>query len=295
MPIARAANVDIYYETFGEETDPAIVLIMGLGGQSIAWDTEFCELLAGDGHYVVRFDNRDAGMSTKFDGAHIEAVAIVTAALAGEKIEVPYTLSDMAGDTLGLMDHLGMQRAHLVGVSMGGMIAQTLAAEYSERVASLTSIMSSTGSRSVGQPTPEAVMVLFERPPADRAGSIEAAVRAQRVIGSPDHFNEENARTRAAAAYDRSFYPDGTGRQLAAIFAAGNRTDQIARITTPTLVIHGEQDSLIDVSGGHHTAEVIVDAELLLFEDMGHDLPRPLWDTLMEAITAHIAAAEERS
>ena len=294
MPIAVTPQTEICYETIGDPKDPAVVLIMGLGGQMIAWDDEFCGLLAARNLFVIRFDNRDAGLSTCFDDADLDLSAAFGAAMAGQPIDVPYTLSDMAGDTRALMDHLHIDRAHLVGVSMGGMIAQTLAAESPDRVTSLTSIMSSTGARAVGQPSPEALAALFDRPPNDRAAAIEASVRAQKVIGSETHFDEERARRNAAAAFDRAFNPEGTGRQLAAIYSAGNRSAQIAGIVAPTLVIHGEQDSLIHVSGGHHTAEVVPDARLLILDEMGHDLPPPLWDRLIDELTAHIREAETR-
>ncbi|MDF1595636.1 MAG: alpha/beta fold hydrolase [Acidimicrobiia bacterium] len=291
MPIAHLRNTDIFYETFGDAADQHVLLIAGLGGQLLVWETEFCRRLADTGTRVIRFDNRDVGLSTMFDDAELDLSMALSEALAGRAIEVPYTLSDMAGDALGLMDHLGIERAHLVGVSMGGMIAQTLAAEHPDRVASLTSIMSSTGSRMVGQATPAAIAVLFERPPTDRDGAIDASMQAQRVIGSPAYFDTEAARAHAGAAYDRSFNPEGSGRQLAAIYAAGNRSDQVAAISTPTLVIHGAQDPLVDISGGRHTAEIIPGAELLIIDDMGHDLPRPLWDKLIEAISAHVRTA----
>ena len=293
MPYAHTTGTEIYYEAFGRPTDPAVILITGLSGQLIDWDVEFCSMLVDRGLHVVRFDNRDSGLSTMFDDADLDLSAAINSALAGEPIDVPYTLSDMAADIIGILDHLGVKRAHLVGVSMGGMIAQTLAAELPERVASLTSIMSSTGSRAVGQPTPEAVAALFERPPIDRAGAIDASVRARQIIGSPAYFDPETARTEAGAAFDRSFNPDATGRQLAAIYAAGNRTGQIARISAHTLVIHGELDTLIDVSGGRHTAETIPGAQLLVFDDMGHDLPKPLWPALIDAISNHIASADD--
>lgn len=292
MHIARTANVDICYETFGRSTDPAVLLIQGLGVQMLGWDEEFCALLTGRGLFVVRFDNRDVGLSSCFDETNFDLSDAIGRALAGEKIEVPYSLMDMASDAIGLMDHLGIERAHVVGVSMGGMIAQTIAAEYPERVSSLTSIMSSTGSRAVGRPTPEAIQVLFERPPQDRAAAIEASVRAQKVLGGTIQLDEERARRKAGAAFDRAFNPDGTGRQLAAIYAAGNRTDHIAAISAPALVIHGAQDPLIDPSGGRHTAEVIPGARLVIIDEMGHELPPALWDRLIDEISAHIRAAE---
>jgi pimeloyl-ACP methyl ester carboxylesterase len=294
VPIASTPQTEICYETTGDPTNPAVILIMGLGGQLIAWDDEFCGLLAARNLFVIRFDNRDAGFSTSFDDADLDLSVAFAAAMAGRPIDVPYSLSDMAGDTRALMDHLHIDRAHLVGVSMGGMIAQTLAAESPDRVTSLTSIMSSTGDRAVGQPSAEALAALFDRPPNDRAAAIEASVRAQKVIGGATHFDEERARQNAAAAFDRAFNPEGTGRQLAAIYSAGNRSAQIAGIAAPTLVIHGEQDSLIHVSGGHHTAELVPDARLLVLDEMGHDLPPPLWNRLIDELANHFREAEEK-
>lgn len=295
VPIARTSATEIFYESFGDPGLPAVLLVAGLGGQLTSWDEEFCRLLASKGLRVIRFDNRDVGLSTMFDDHPLDLSAALNDALAGLEIDVPYRLSDMAGDAIGLLDHLEVRQAHLVGVSMGGMIAQTAAVEHPHRIRSLISIMSSTGSRSVGQPTPEAVAVLFERPPPDRDGAIDASVRAQRVLSSPDYFDEKEARIAAAAAFDRSFNPDGSGRQLAAIYAAGNRSRQLAGIKAPTLVIHGAKDPLIDVSGGRHTAEVIPGSELVIVDDMAHDLPRPLWEVLTVAIADHILAVESKS
>ena len=295
MPVARTSDTEIFYESFGDTGLPTVLLVAGLGGQLTNWDEGFCRSLASAGLRVIRFDNRDVGLSTMFDDRPLDLSAALADALAGLDIEVPYTLSDMAGDVIGLLDHLEVEQAHLAGVSMGGMIAQTAAVEHPHRVTSLASIMSSTGSRSVGQPTPEAIEVLFERSPSDRDGAVDAAVRAHRIIGSPDYFDEEEARIRAAAAFDRSFNPDGIGRQLAAIYAAGNRSDQLSGVTVPTLVIHGAKDALIDVSGGYHTAETIPGSTLMIFDDMGHDLARPLWERLIGAIAEHIHKAESAS
>lgn len=291
MPFADCGAVRIYYDTFGSPDDPAILLIMGLGGQAIAWDVGFCEQLAADGFFVIRFDNRDAGLSTHLEDQPVNAIAVVAAAMAGMEVSVPYTVSDMAADAVALLDHLGIARAHLVGVSMGGMIAQTAAAEYPGRVASLTSIMSSTGNREVGQPSPEALHVLTQPPPVTRQEVIERSVQDQLVIGSSVHIDEEYTRARAAEAFDRCYYPAGTARQLAAIFASGDRSHLVSRIEAPTLVIHGAEDSLIHMSGGEHTAELVPDAELVILEDMGHDIPRPLWPTIITAITEHVRAA----
>lgn len=292
MPITDTSAVELYYESIGDPSDPPMLLIAGLGGQATTWPLEFCNLLADAGFWVIRFDNRDVGLSSKLDDQPVDLSTIIPRALAGQPIDVPYTLSDMALDAIELLDSTGIESAHLVGVSMGGMIAQNAAARHPERVRSLTSIMSSTGSRHAGQPTPAALEVLFERPPPDRDGAITASIRGQRTIGSPVYFDENVARARAEEAYDRSFYPEGVGRQLAAIYAAGNRADLISQIAVPTLVLHGRLDPLIDVSGGIHTAELIPEARLIVFEDMGHDLPQPLWKKIVGRIVEHAGAAE---
>jgi pimeloyl-ACP methyl ester carboxylesterase len=286
MPIAPANGIELHYDTFGDEGDPALLLIMGLGAQSIAWDEDFCLALADRGFRVIRFDNRDVGLSSKIDGVELAATgAAMAAALAGEAVEAPYLLSDMAADAVGLLDHLGIDRAHVVGASMGGMIAQTLAIEHPGRVCTLTSIMSTTGSLEVGRPDPEAMAVLVTPRPKDRESAIAQGVEATRVIGSPEHFDEDRARQRAATAYDRCFYPEGFVRQLLAIMASGDRTEKLRRLDVPTLVIHGSVDPLVTPSGGQATADAIPGAELLVLDGMGHDLPPFFWTPIVEAIT----------
>jgi pimeloyl-ACP methyl ester carboxylesterase len=264
-------------------------MIMGLGVQMLGWDAELCELLAGRGLHVVRFDNRDVGRSTKITGG---PPANVLAAVAGDFSSASYTLDDMAEDCAGLLDHLEVERAHLAGASQGGMIAQTLAIRRPERVLSLTSIMSTTGDPSVGQPHPEALPALLTPAPRDREGFVEYVVRAWRVIGSPGFDRDEDAlRPLASASYDRGIHPEGTARQLLAILASGDRTDALRRLRVPTTVIHGTEDPLIDVSGGEATAEAIPGAELVLIEGMGHDLPRALWPRFVELIVANAERA----
>ena len=293
MPIARANGIDIEYEVFGTPRDPALLLIMGLGAQMILWDEAFCAQLAGRGHYVIRFDNRDVGGSTKFDDRGMPNVlSAMTAVLSGGTVDAPYTLSDMAADSVGLLDALGIDRAHVVGASMGGMIAQTVAIEHPARVRTLTSIMSTTGNRALPPAKPEAMNVLLAPQPTDHAESIERAVTVFRTIGSPGFpFDEVEVRELASRSYDRGFNPNGVVRQLVAILASGSRVEALRRLSVPALVIHGSADPLVSLAGGRETAEAIRGAELLVIDGMGHDLPRPVWPRVIDAITALAARA----
>lgn len=290
MPLCATNGIELFYETFGDIENPPLLLIMGLATQMTAWDEDFCLAIVDRGFFVIRFDNRDIGLSTKIGGSG-DLIAAVMNAAQGLPVDAPYLLGDMAADAVGLLDHLGIQRAHVVGASMGGMIAQTIAIEHPERVISLTSIMSTTGEREVGQPTPEATAELLAQRPSDREGAIQAAVQTQKVIGSPEHFDEERARKLGTEAYDRSYRPSGVARQLVAILASGSRADGLRELDVPTLVIHGDVDPLITPSGGHRTAELVPGAELLIIEGMGHDLPPALWPQLVEAITANTRRA----
>jgi pimeloyl-ACP methyl ester carboxylesterase len=286
---ARVNGIELVYETFGDPADDTILLIMGLGVQMLWWDERFCQMLAGRGYRVVRFDNRDVGRSTKLEGGPRPDVM---AALAGDVSSASYVLADMADDCVGLLDELGVEAAHLVGASQGGMIAQTVAIRHPERVLSLTSIMSTTGDRAVGQPHPEAIPALLTRPPAGRDGFIDFVVGAWKVIGSPGfEVDEEALRARAGASYDRGIFPEGTARQLVAILASGDRTEDLRRLDVPTTVIHGTNDILIDVSGGKATAAAIPGARLELIEGMGHDLPRQLWPRLVDLIVENAERA----
>ncbi|MBA3288749.1 MAG: alpha/beta hydrolase [Acidimicrobiia bacterium] len=281
------SSLEIEYETFGSPDDPALLMVMGFAAQLIHWDVDLCRQLADRGRFVVRFDNRDCGLSTHLDGERVDAMAVLQAALAGGPLPpVPYTLSDMAADAVGLLDHLGLDRAHVMGASMGGMIAQTIAIEHADRVASLVSVMSSTGDLRSGQPTPEALAVLLAPPPTERAAYIDAAERVA-VWSSKRYTDRALIRDRAAATYDRAFYPAGAPRQLAAIYASGDRRQRLGGLGVPTLVIHGRDDTLITPSGGIETAMAIPTADLLLLADMGHDLPRPLWPVIVDAVVAH--------
>jgi pimeloyl-ACP methyl ester carboxylesterase len=284
-------GLELEYETLGSPNDPTLLLIMGFTAQLITWPDGFCALLAERGLHVVRFDNRDCGLSTKLDGREVDLGAVVTAALAGQPMpEVPYTLSDMAADAVGVLDLLDVERAHVLGASMGGMIAQHIAIEHPERVVSLTSVMSMTGEPEYGQPDSEAAQLLLTPPPNERAAYIERSADYA-VWASKRYFDPERARRDAARAYDRAFYPEGAGRQLAAIYASGPRTATLPDVKVPTLVIHGRDDRLITPSGGQRTAELVPGANLFLVADMGHDLPEPLWPLLVDAITSHTTFA----
>jgi pimeloyl-ACP methyl ester carboxylesterase len=288
--VAAANGIEITYQTFGEPSDPSLLLVMGLGAQLIHWPEEFCELLAARGFQVVRFDNRDVGHSTKLDDA---PVPDLMALAAGDASAASYTLDDMADDAVGLLDHLGIDAAHVAGASMGGMIAQTLAIRHPQRVLSVCSIMSTTGNPEVGQATPEALAVLMTPVPEDREGYIEFHVKAFRAIGSPGFpFDEEFLRWRGGATFDRSMYPNGPRRQLAAIMASGDRTQALGQISAPTVVIHGADDPLITVSGGEATARAIPGAKLVVIPGMGHDLPRGAWSDIIDAITANAERAK---
>ena len=294
MARVEANGIELEYDSFGSPKGRPLLLIMGLGGQMIMWDEGFCEALAARGHYVVRFDNRDVGLSTKLGAAGVPNVMeLMMRGAAGSAPQVPYTLDDMADDAAGLLDALGLDTVHVCGVSMGGMIAQTVAIRHGGRLRSLVSIMSSTGDPRLPPARPEAMAVLMSPPPADRASSLDAAVRTWRTIGSPGFpFDEEKIRERAGRLYDRSFYPEGTARQLAAILAHGSRAEKLRDVTAPTLVIHGADDPLVPLAGGRHTAEAIPGAELLVIPGMGHDLPEGAWATLVGAISEHTAKAE---
>lgn len=282
---AQVGEVELCWQQFGRDEDPPLLLIMGLGAQMLLWPDGFCEGLAERGFRVIRFDNRDCGRSTILDSLGRPSIR---AALGGQIPPGMYTLSDMAGDAVGLLDELGIERAHVVGSSLGGMIAQTVAIEHPERVLSLASIMSTTGDPQVGKPTPEGLEALTTPPPRDRDGYIETTVRLRRMIGSPAFpQDDEYARALAARCFDRGYHPDGTLRHTVAIIASGDRTPMLRELDVPTVVIHGAEDNLIDVSGGHATAAAIPGAELLVIEGMGHDLPAGVWDRMADAIVAN--------
>lgn len=284
-------GVEIEYQSMGREGDPALLWIMGFTAQMTAWPDELLQMFVDSGFRVIRFDNRDCGLSSKHDGVMVDTDAVTAAALMGDPPPpVPYTLSDMAADAAGVLDAVGVERAHVIGASMGGMIAQTFAIEHPHRTVSLTSIMSMPGDLAYGSPTPEAMAALLAPPPPTRADYIESAANWA-VWCSKKHFDLAEAKARAAREYDRSFYPEGAHRQLAAIYASGDRSEALRSVTAPTLVIHGRDDTLITPTGGERTAELVPGARLLMIDDMGHDLPAPLWPLYVDEITAHARAA----
>jgi pimeloyl-ACP methyl ester carboxylesterase len=288
--VETSSGIVIEYDSFGDPTDPAILLIMGFGTQLLGWDAELCRLLAAQGRYVIRYDNRDCGLSTKHHDTPVNLMDLISAVTSGDVDRAlamaPYSLRDMASDGVALLQGLGIDRAHVVGSSMGGMIGQKMAIDFPDWVVSLTSMMSSTGEPEYGQSTPEAQQVLFSPRPADRDGYIAAAER-ELVWASRRYGDPAALRALAAASYDRSYYPAGVPRQLAAMILDGSRADALRTLDVPTLVIHGQDDTLIDPSGGRRTAELVPDARLLLVEDMGHDRPRALWSRLVDAIHEH--------
>jgi pimeloyl-ACP methyl ester carboxylesterase len=283
-------GITLCYETFGDPAAPPALLIMGLGMQMLAWDERFCTDLAGRGFYVIRYDNRDVGRSTRFDDVAPPTVR----ELALRRIaSPPYKLADMALDAAGLLSVLDLADAHVVGASMGGMIAQTLAARHPARVRSLTSIMSNTGARWTGQPALRAYPVLLGRPPRERDAYVEHALKMWALIGSPGFDREvDELREQLGMAFDRAYNPQGTARQLAAIVASGDRRRELRAVRAPTLVIHGEADRLIAPSGGRATARAIPGARLMTVPGMGHDLPRAVWPAILDAIERHARAAD---
>jgi pimeloyl-ACP methyl ester carboxylesterase len=285
-------DITLCYETFGDPADPTILLIMGLGTQMVAWHEDLCRDLAGRGYHVVRYDNRDIGRSTHL--AHLPPPTV--AQLLRRSRNAGYLLADMARDAIGLLDHLGVGAAHIVGASMGGMIAQTIAATYPERTLSLTSIMSNTGARWSGQPALRLYPIFLRRPGRDREEYIRHTLRLFTLIGSPGfERDDDDTREMAGLSYDRGHDPAGSARQLGAIVASGDRTEELRKITAPTLVIHGEADKLVAPSGGRATARAIRGARLMTIPGMGHDLPRGTWPRVVDAIDELARSADASS
>lgn len=292
MTIANmtANGISITYEDKGPRDAPVILLVMGLGGQMTLWPDEFVDALNARGFRTIRYDNRDVGLSTRFDAAGVPNLKwMFVKAAIGLPVRAPYSLADMAADGIALLDHLGIAAAHIVGASMGGMIAQHIAARYPERSLSLTSIMSTTGNRKLPRAQKAAMRVLANRPMGgDSEDMIAYSVNAARVIGSPGYpAAEDRLQRRVRSDYERGWYPQGVARQMAAIVADGDRRAMLKSITAPTLVIHGEEDPLVPIAGGRDTAASIAGARLMTIPGMGHDLPLALVDTLSDAIAGH--------
>jgi pimeloyl-ACP methyl ester carboxylesterase len=288
--VAKIGDLEICYETFGSADDPALLLVMGLGTQMIGWPDAFCERLVGRGFQVIRYDNRDVGRSTHL--RHHRAPTIRQLVLR-DRSAAAYSLADMAADGVGLLDHLGIAGAHVAGASMGGMIAQTMAARFPDRVLSLASIMSNTGHRWKGMPGLRAYSIFLRRPADNREGAIESTISTFRLIGSPGFpFHEEELRRIAQLSYDRGYNPAGTARQLAAILVAGDRVEDLRRITAPTVVIHGTRDRMVRPSGGRETARAIAGARLVEIAGMGHDLPVGVWDRIIDAVASNTDRAD---
>lgn len=291
--MAKVGELELCYETFGSPDDPALLLVMGLGTQMIGWPDDFCRALAARGFQVIRYDNRDIGRSTLFRGKRPPTIKQL---LLRDKTAAAYSLADMADDGIGLLDALGIERAHVAGASMGGMIAQTMAARHPDRVLSLASIMSNTGHRWKGMPGLRVYPMFMRRPADNREGAIESTVSTFRLIGSPGFpFEEEELRRIAQLSYERGYNPAGTARQLAAILAAGDRTDELRRIAAPTVVVHGTRDRMVRPSGGRETAKAIPGARLVEIDGMGHDLPPGAWDRIIDAIVSNIERADASS
>ena len=292
MTTAAVNGIEIFYEERGGPGEPAVLLIMGLGAQMTVWPDEFIDDLVARGFRVVWFDNRDVGLSTKFHDVCTNADEQIAALFTGGEVNPPYQLADMANDAVGLLDHLGIETAHIVGASMGGMIAQQVVVDHPDRALSLTSIMSTTGESHVGAASPDVVIQMVEPQAPDREMAIAQGVEMAKVISSPDHWDEEMATERITVQYDRCNHPPGQARQLLAVLTSPSREAGLARFDKPALVVHGHLDQLVGLSGGHRTAEVLPDVETLFIEDMAHDLPRAYWPTIADAIDQTIRKAQ---
>ncbi|MHA2009195.1 MAG: alpha/beta fold hydrolase [Candidatus Hodarchaeales archaeon] len=289
MVKAKVNNIQIEYETFGDPSSKPLLLVMGLGAQMVSWELDWCEGLANRGLFVIRFDNRDVGLSTKFEEAGIPDLIELRAAVdRGEIVDVPYSLEDMADDAIGVLDALNIDEAHICGSSMGGMIAQIIAYRYPSRVLSLSSLMSSTGNPDLPRLSQSLLIELSKPYPSERNAYIEERIRRIGMYYGTFPFDIEQARMRVARDYDRCYYPQGRIRQNAAIIASENRKPKLALIKVPTLVVHGKEDPLVPVEAGIDTAEVIPGAELLILERMGHSRPPEIKFQIMDAIIANI-------
>ncbi len=286
MPQIQANGIQIEFDTFGHETNSPLILVMGLGAQMTAWDEDFCELLSSKGHYVIRYDNRDVGLSSRFDEAGLpDMEQLVMERMAGKIPSIPYTLDDMAADGIGLMDALGITQAHVCGASLGGMVVQAMAINHPERILSVTSIMSTTGNPDLPPATPEAMEALTAPRVNNREAAAQRSLETSKVTGSPG-FPRDEARIvrKALESFDRAFYPDGVARQMAAAMLHGDRRPGLNELNLPALVIHGREDPLIPLTGGLDTHENIPNASLMVVEGMGHDLPLGAWHQIADGI-----------
>lgn len=283
-------GIELCAEVRGPDDGEPLLLVMGLGAQKVSWDIGFVEALVERGYRVVWFDNRDVGLSTKLDDHPVDLGDLMGRVMAGESPDVPYLLSDMADDAAGLLDALGIDSAHIVGVSMGGMIVQQMAIDHPDKVRSVVSIMSTTGDTDVGQPSSEASAALLRPPAGSVDEAVQAALEAEQVWGSPAYLDPEATEARARREWDRMQYPAGMARQIAAIFASPSRTEGLSRVTMPFAVIHGLADTLVTPSGGARTAETVPHATHLEIDGMGHNLPKPLWPEIIDAIAQTTAA-----
>jgi pimeloyl-ACP methyl ester carboxylesterase len=291
--VVPANGIQIAFETFGDRGNRPLLMVMGLGAPMLAWHPDLCALLAGRGFFVIRFDNRDVGRSTHLHDA--PRPDLRGAATRGDVSSAAYSLDDMADDGFGLLDALDLQSAHILGGSLGGMIAQTMAARRPERVLSLTSIMS-TPTMALSNPKPEAAATLLRPPAPTREASMARACEVARIVGSPGYPPDEQWRAELAGQiWDQGLDPSGVRRQMMAIYASGDRTEAVRGIRVPTLVVHGDSDPLINVAAGRRTAELIAGAELLVIPGMGHDLPRPVWPALAGAVGSLAETAERRA
>jgi len=287
--LARANGIEIAYETFGDSNDPALMLIMGLGYQMIFWDEEFCIQLADRGFHVIRFDNRDSGLSTWLDHAGVPDISALKQLIAQRKtVSAPYSLLDMADDAVGLLDALEIESAHIVGRSMGGMIGQMMAIHHSGRVRTLTIMMSSTGAPGLPPPEPEVLSILLEPEPEDREGFVEHSVKIWKVLsGTGFQIDETRVREMADLSYTRGVNPDGVSRQFAAIIATGSRKEALKSVTVPTLVIHGDTDPLVSAECGIDIADTVSGAKLLIIKGLGHTLAPETYPQMIDAISRH--------
>ncbi|MFV0316147.1 MAG: alpha/beta fold hydrolase [Microthrixaceae bacterium] len=293
MPTTKANGIEVCFDTFGDPTDPTLLLVNGLGTQLIAQEPDYCEGFVALGLHVVRYDNRDVGLSTHIDAPVGDVMGAFATAMSGGEVQAAYTLGDMAADGMALLDALDVDSAHILGSSMGGMIVQTMAIEYPDRVRSLTSVMSTTGEPEYGTPDPDCLAGLSTAmvPAPTREDRIEGGVQLQKLIGTKAEWDEGRVRSRATASVDRAYDPDGVARQMTAILASGSRAEGLAELSVPTMVLHGDADPLVNISGGKRTAELVPGAEFRPLAGMGHDMPPAYWPLVFDAVRTVTAGA----